>query len=146
MTPQKTSAGDGRRHFEDQIEKESYFEGPLVGSGLVGSVSDFILVLDSVVVLPFLVVFFLAFFLVVAFLPGSLVSVVVDVLVDCEPVTGFVDFFVSDEDFVSVVCAKTPVGKASATARATNFNRDFFIFSLLSARGTTHRVTHSGGL
>src|SRR6266542_3762373 len=108
MTPQKTSAGDRRRHCEDQIEKESYFEGPLVGSGLVG-----------------------------------LVSVVVDVLVDCEPVTGFVDFFVSDEDFVSVVCAKTPVGKASATARATNFNRDFFIFSLLSARGTTHRVTHT---
>jgi hypothetical protein len=61
------------------------------------------------------------FFLVV-------VEVVVVVLVDVEVVW-------AAAGFVSVVCAKTPVGRASATARATNFNRDFFIFFLLFGAG-----------
>ncbi len=64
-------------------------------------------------------------------------------VVDCEPVTGFVDFLVSVEDFVSVVCANTPVGKASATARATNFSRDFFIsFSFFGAGHYAPRHSH----
>src|SRR5207253_4492254 len=93
----------------------------------------------------FLVVFFLAVDLPVAVLVELFISVVVDWV----PVTGFV------EDFVSLViaftvglgvadCAKTPVGNARATVRASMRNRAFFIsysFRLDALRNVsfTHR-------